>query len=142
MLTPPLVSTASQRAAPSTRRRSISPSTSGDPQVHRHEPVPAQQRHQRAPVGVADLAREQRTASFDQLVTGREHTDDGGRHDRHSFPSDTAQHAEVAGAEDGPRREHLLAGGHVLARPAHVLAGCGGGHSPQTWSPTLGSSRR
>ena len=100
-----------------------------DAEVHGREPVPAQQGHQGAPVGVADLAREQRPASFDQLIAGGEHADDGSRHHGHLFPAHTAQHADVAGTEHGAGGEDLLTGRHVLTSPPHVDARRGrGGH--------------
>ena len=92
---------------------------------------------QRAPVGVADLAREQRPAPLDQLVAGGEHADDGSRHDGHLFPADTAQHAEVAGTEDGAGGEDLLAGRQVLAGRAARARPAAAGADTQTWSPSL-----
>ena len=58
MLTPPLVSTASQRsAAVPEAPLDVRLVVAGDPEVDGAEAVPAQQGQERLPVGVPDLAR-------------------------------------------------------------------------------------
>ena len=138
MLTPPLVSTASQRATPSASRPfDLGLDVAGDAEVDRGEAVPAQQGHQGAPVGVADLAREQRPASLDQLVTGREHADDGSRHGGHLFPARHCR-ARRGGRGRGRCRPAKTSWPAAMSSPARrTCSPAGAGAEIQTWSPSL-----
>ena len=56
----------------------------------------------------------------------------------HHAAAQRGEHADVGGADEGPRGEHLLARPHVLAGVADVLPELGGDPNPQAIPLALG----
>ena len=122
-LTPPLVRMASQvDAAEDKHLHQGSLVVPDDPEVDAVPSLAADQGQKGVAVGVADLARGERTGSREELVAGGEHPDPWPGMHRHTLHSLIGQHAQVRRSEHGSRRSDDVADGHIAARLADEVA--------------------
>ena len=89
-------------------------------------------------VGVTDLAEAGRLADLDQLVAGGD--DDHARTgvDEDAVAADRGQQPDLLRTEGGALPQRHLAGGHVLAGPAHGGSGLGGDADPDPGDAAVG----